>query len=282
MKFFNNIRDEDNNLLNSLCRLMNVHMKEYNIFLVCIFLFVAVGCAQVKTEANSEASGVIEKVTQFYTTDNNISIPTWGPGMAERTWYKNQMTIKTVKGFYSTTTNKQTTTTYPVHCYLFKYKPTGMMYEYRNFSDTALALQKFKSTDSVNLVSEKFIAHYEDEPTPERKVVKEEKLQDTLIENGEYKRRFIHLKDLAGKSHYFITYARCDEKYRFLKSFKLDLKSGEKVGCPVTKYYAISSPENKLPLFSQEIIFLADSLTKEEEKVFDAWEKRAKEDALNK
>ena len=83
---------------------------------------------------------------------------------------------------------------------------------------------------------------------------------------------------------YFLTYSRCDVKMLFLESNKLELGLGRKQndGCPVIKYYIVSSPEIRMPVFSQEIIFLADDLTEEEEKVFAAWERRAIEDAPNK
>lgn len=254
-------------------------MKRYNVFLVCFFVFVASGCAQVKVQAGDNESGIIEKVPQFYHIENNISTPTWGEGMRQKIWYKNQMTIKEMKGFYSNTMNKQTTMTYPVHCYLFKYQPTGIIYEYRHFSDTAQVLQVFKKTDYVSLVSG---VPYQDEQLPQLKSHGDDYLSDTLVDQVNYKRRLLHREDSTGKLYYFMVYFRCDKKDGFLKSYNLALEESKKVGCPATKSYAVLSPHNKLPLFSEKILFFADSLTKEEEKVFAAWEKRAKEDAAYK
>lgn len=254
-------------------------MKRNIIIFIYFSCLVANGFAQVNGRLYSNnKSGVLEKVPQFYEIVNNINTPSWGPGLAEKIWYNSRATIKTVKASSSITIDKKTTTTYPVYCYLFYYKPTGMLYEYRHFSDTALPLQKFKASDTFTLVSVD-IYHYEDAPGPEREIITQEKLPDTLIENIPYEVKFIHSREATGKSLYLLTFSRCDENMRFLKSYGLDLDRKEKDACPMIKYYIVSSPENRMPLFSQEIVFLTDGLTSEEEKVFAAWEKRAKEDA---
>ena len=52
--------------------------------------------------------------------------------------------------------------------------------------------------------------------------------------------------------------------------------------CPLIKYYIVSSPEIKMPIFSQVIVLLAEGLSEEEEKVFAAWERRAIQDSRDK
>lgn len=225
-------------------------------------------------------AGVIDKVTQFYEAVDQKNIPTWGREMAERTWFKNndEMTIRTVKMFRSHTANKITTRTYPIVCYLFKYKPTGMMYEYRHFSDTAALLQTFRTSDSVNLVSQPRIFHYESEPALPRKLIRESALPDTVIESVNYKRKFLHIK-IHEKDYYYVSYSRCDEEARFLKIVDMELGKRKEDACPVTLAESRLMPESQFPAMTQEIIIIDNKLTEDEQKVFDAWEERAKTDA---
>lgn len=252
-------------------------MHKYILSLYSLVLFGTSVSVQLDT---SGKSGVIEKVTQFYEVKDQKNIPTWGPEMAERTWFKDkgEMTIRTVKMFRYHTENKQTSATYPIVCYLFKYKPTGMIYEYRSFSDTADLLQKFRTSDSVNLISQPRIFHYEDEPALPRKLIRETTLPDTVLKSISYKRKFLHMK-IHEKDYYYVSYSRCDEETRFLKIVDMELGKRKEDACPVTRAESLLTPESQFPAMTQEIVIIANKLTEEEEKVFDAWEGRAKKDA---
>lgn len=246
-------------------------MKLYFLFFCCFIIC----CTQHKAPVSTSEAGLLGREFQFYHIENDSSKPTWGRGMDQRIWYKDGMTIKDIKSFHSTKAGDQVTATYPVDCYLFKYPPSGLVYEYGNFSDTAKLLQVFKANAYVTLING---TAYRDDGIPALTGQTNLDLPDTLINKISFKRILMSGKDSTGKDYYFLEYFRCDKREGILKSYNLNIAGSEKAGCPLVKADAILSPQKKLPLFSEEIVFLADSLTRQEEKVFAAWEKRAQKD----
>ncbi|MEI9944860.1 MAG: hypothetical protein WDN26_11630 [Chitinophagaceae bacterium] len=149
-------------------------------------------------------------------------------------------------------------------------------YEYANFSDTAAINDKYlhpssgKSKDGWHFFSE------EDVIDPENR----EFITDTIINGVKYKRAksFSIVNGTSGEEKIIKTgYFRCDKKETF---FSMDKPLSRIVGYPMLRLDSYS-PSTQIAL-SQEIEFISDKLTAKELKVFEAWEKNAKENPINK
>lgn len=103
-----------------------------------------------------------------------------------------------------------------------------------------------------------------------------ELLTDTAINNINYKRAgFIFERHDPGKN-FLIGYLRCDNRGTL---FSLEKKYSGKSNCTMTKLFNFKVGREK-PYGSQEVDFISNSLTSEETKVFDAWERNARQNPV--
>jgi len=149
--------------------------------------------------------------------------------------------------------------------YIFIDLSTRTFYEYKTFSDTAAIVKQYKQPDTallhagVNFYSPK---HMDYVSTPRA-------LSDTTIDNIQYKRiRFE--RSVREYNYSSIGFFRCDTTEASFRFWKYD---GEK--CPMTRYDVFKTGDQ--PYTSAEFNFIKTSLTPEEEKVFAAWERNARD-----
>lgn len=218
--------------------------------------------------------GALQMQIRYY--DNpNLSDAEEGVFSDLNIWFKNDFIIEEIKTTFINTdtlgiTTKKVNTAY----YLFMDRKTKSFYNYSSFNDTAKILDKYSQADTAEIRGLGGWSFYKDHDlniagTPEV-------IPDTVIDGITYKRvRFnIRAKDSLSP---VIGYMRCDKKGTM---FQMDNNLSRKLGCPLVRTDFLASPENPIAN-SAEIVFLRDSLTKEEQKVFDAWKKNAKQNPVS-
>jgi hypothetical protein len=210
--------------------------------------------------------GVVCVKFELYNKDTIPFLPAFKSNY--RIWYKDSSAIEEIQATNITTdTTGKTTTEVVVLHYTFIDLRSRSFFEYKNFADTAIVLKKYSQPDSTPLLGgwnfyfDRNI-DYTGLPQP---------LDDTVISQVKYKRVKFN-RGSGEKSYTSIGYFRCDKKGTM---FRRDKSYSEKLGCPMvrTDNYPMGW---KQPSSSMEVVFLSDTLTKEELKVFDAWERSAK------
>jgi hypothetical protein len=192
--------------------------------------------------------------------------------ISSKIWYKDSLSIQEVPQTNFTEDEKghKTREDFISH-YVFIDPRTKSFYYYKNFSDTAKIIKKYSGTDSFfvhggwNFYADKNIVDG-GWPVP---------LSDTVINQVSYKR--VKFKRSFGQKEFnSIGYFRCDKKGTL---FKMDKSYSEKLGCPMVKIDNFLPGRGQLAI-SNEVDFLADTLSAKELKVFDAWEKNARENII--
>jgi len=191
-------------------------------------------------------------------------------------WYKNELYIEEIKSVETyVDTNGVMTRKTPLAYYLFIDRSSKSFYHYSSFSDTARIIDKYILSDTAMLKGVGGWAFYKNWDIGISGTLNT--LGDTLIDNILYKRdQFPIISN--GSLVTIIAYQRCDKKGTI---FQFDTLLSNKLRCPVTRIDFLPSRENPRPI-SPEIHFLRDSLTKEELKIFDAWEKNIKKYPVDK
>lgn len=216
---------------------------------------------------------VIETKDVVYdTAGNQFLIPGWS--FKAKIWYRDSLaieeisTLKIITDAYKNTTEKTV-----IDHYRFNDLRSGVIYEYKNFADTARIIKQYIYSDTMKLsggwgfISERHIKSRKDP----------ESLSDTLIGEIYYKRvRVLQGTDI---DPFFIDcYFRCDKKETV---FNYDPRLSKMIGCPLVKLYNYSPFKKETPS-SSEINFISNTLSDKELKVFDAWERNIRENAVNK
>ena len=224
--------------------------------LLVSYLFIA--CSSIN---NTIPSG---HVLLKHTFLDALGTPLYGDTL--KIWYKGSLAIEEIAriNFHEDAAGRRSRTTTIMH-YTFIDPRSGMYYLYKNFSDTASI---FKSGPIDSIETNGGWNFHGDIPVQLKG--KPQLLADTIINNTIFKR--VAFKHEIRKRDYITTaYLRCDKKetmFTFYKSFS------EKTGCPLIKTYTKALNELSHPLFS-EIDFISDTLTPDQSKVFDAWERNA-------
>jgi len=224
----------------------------------------------------SEQTGVIELETLFYRDVEEKDSSIVDMTLRSKKWYKGELTIEEKRTLYiKTDTAKNTTHEYALNCYLFKHVPTGMVYEYIHFSDTAKIVRSFKITDtSVALTGGNI--YNSKTPIGGPKPTRIQQLADTTVKDVTYK-RMMEIYEYSGKPFAFvISFFRCDKNINLQKLFTVSDSLSKIVGCLGIKGITIPSLQSKRIINSSEILFLADALSQKELSVFAAWEKNAR------
>lgn len=150
-----------------------------------------------------------------------------------------------------------------IHCNL----KSKVCYDYKGLSTDSNAIRNYDVSDSIRKI---FIWPFYEY----RNIWKADTTfdyPDTVMRGIAFKRikGYIRHADTTANAT-LIGYLRCDKKGTI---FHLDRAFDEKNECPLV---AIEIIESKIRQY-YEIIFARDCLTKEEEAIFDAWEKNSKE-----
>lgn len=182
-------------------------------------------------------------------------------------WYKGGLVIEEIKTIEtSSDSSGRITKATPTAYYLFMDRKTKSFYHYSSFSDTARILDKYTLEDSSEMRGSGGWGFYKNHTFDS--VGQRQYLTDTLMNGVLYKRVHFFVKE--GKDTLStIRYIRCDKK-ETLFSFNTSLR--KELGCPIVRIDYLLTTENPIPGMS-EIVFVRDSLTSDELKVFGAWGK---------
>jgi hypothetical protein len=231
------------------------------LLVVFVLSFLLLSCS---SSAQPNKSGVLQLVTHFYDTTGKITFTHY-----LKIWYKDSTAIENITGMHSDTdTSNITTVTYPLILCRYMDLRSKTLYDYRTFSDTSIMFNKALIPDT--LMKDYGWSFYSDKAL---QIIEEpEPMSDTTIDNTHYKRaKFCFLHD-DPKKQYQIGYFNCDNG---ISMFSQEKNYSRKINCNLVKFYDYHIGHEK-PFGSQEIVQLADHLTPEELKVFDAWEMNAK------
>ena len=215
-------------------------------------------------------NGIIQLKTLFYNEDGRATFTHYF-----KIWYKDSMAIEEITGVNSVTdTANITTVTYPLIKYRFIDLRSESLYDYKNFSDTASIIHKSPLPDSLMLDCG-WSFYSQKAPTIQGI---SESLTDTVIGNLDYKRVKFNFTGDDPTTGFLIGYFRCDGKGDM---FSIEKNYSKKINCTMVKYFDYKIGMAR-PFASKEVFYISDTLTKHELKVFEAWEKNAKQNPIKK
>jgi len=228
-------------------------------------------CIMIFNIASSQNGCVIFK-PRFYDTVNSRFVLSRYQRDTKK-WFKDDSTlIVEVPGVNMLTDEygKETFNTF-IHKYIFIDLRNRLFYEYKSFSDTATLIAKYFQPDSIKGSTFNFWAY-----NSFLKLENTYPITDTVV-NGVLCKRFAENKLLSDSvtkndKSIYTYYVNCSEKNTFFTLFK---KLTEVTGCPIL-YTTWYWPDKNLTI-ANEIEYVSKCLTKEELKVFTAWERNAKE-----
>jgi hypothetical protein len=229
--------------------------------------FTFFACSSIGQVSNK---GTIQLKTHFYNANGK---PTFTHYL--KIWYKDSVTITENTGVNTETdTANIETVTYPIILYRYIDLQSKTLYDYKNFSDTAEIINKAVLPDS--LMTDIGWSFYS-EKAPKIQGIPEP-LSDTVIDNITYKRTKFSFAWHDPQKNFLIGYLRCDGKGDM---FSLEKAYSRKFNCAMVKYFSYKFGMAR-PYASKEVYYISDTLTKEELKVFEAWERNAKEKPVKK
>ena len=233
-------------------------------FIATAMLFNLASCISMGQMDKPDKAGIVQEKTNFYAADGK-------PRFSDiiQVWYKDSVAIEKINSINIVTdTANVTTIHYTVLLYRYIDLRSKTLYDYENFSDTAKIINKAVLPDSV--MRDNGWSFYSNK-IPQIQGIPES-LNDTIIDNITYKRaKFNFLHDDPGKG-FMIGYFRCDGKGIM---FSLEKSYSRKLNCTMTKFFDFHYG-TKVPYASKEVDFISDTLTEEELKVFESWEKNEK------
>jgi len=203
-------------------------------FITCIFK---------KPQVAGKSEGLVEIKGEIYDTiGNQFSKPILT--IKEKVWYKDSSVIEEVHSIkIITDTANITTQTIVLENYRFNDLRARMVYEYKNFADTARMIRKYSLNDTIQISGGwnfKFKRRLEYQGSPEY-------LTDTVVDQINYKRARLLTK--AGNNPYFIDcYFRCDKKGTI---FNYDPGLSKMIRCPLVKLFTFSNLKKTTPTSSE-------------------------------
>jgi hypothetical protein len=219
---------------------------------------------------NSDKVGIVQLKTNFYNIDGT-------PMFVDilKIWYKDSVAIEEVNRT-NTVTDIAGVTTVNYELILYRYidLKTKTLYDYKSLTDTAKIVNKASLPDTMmkdygwSFYSDKIIL-IQGQP---------EMLIDTIIENEPYKRIKYSLLHQDPKKNFDIGYLKCDGKQSM---FSLEKHYSRKINCTMVKNFSFQYG-NQYPYASREVSYISDTLSKQELKVFEAWERNAKNNPISK
>ena len=250
---------------------MNTNNHNSYILLFFFLIFLIISCCP---ERNLIREGFTQLRSRDYDSIKREFInESFMPEM--NIWVKGNLVIQEIKVINTTDSDGVITRETPVAYYLFMDRKSKTFYNYSSFSDTARILDKYTQADTAEIRGLGGWSFYKKR---DLKITDSlQPLSDTTINNIIHKRFKFKLKTSNNES-LVIIYLRCDKKGTVLL---FDKTLSEKLGCPIVRLDYLPTPQNPSPV-SSEIVFLRDSLSKEELKVFDAWEKNIKKYPVDK
>lgn len=235
-----------------------------------IFILLFSQFAFIGANCQLNQSGIIVRRTQFYSKQGDTTFT-----HDLKILYKDSMAIQVITGINRIIDSaNKSTLTYPLLFCRFIDLKNKAFYDYKHFSDTATFYNKSILPDS--LFTDAGWSFYSQKAFKSKGIPEE--LNDTSIKNIPYKRvKFLFTWNNPEKE-YLIGYFACKKTNNL---FSLERNYSQKINCPLVKYYHYKTAENK-PFASTELLQVADSLSQDESKIFDAWERSAKNNPVVK
>ncbi len=232
------------------------------LFLLILFTFSSSALGQ--SAAPGKKIEVIEYIAhQYYPTDTTLAKPFWD--FNDKIWFKDSLAIEEVRFIkMHEEPGGISCLEYPISHYRFSDLRKGFIYEFNSFRDSAGLIRKYTYADSIMPVGG-WGFNYNRNGDGTHVL-----LPDTVIDNVSYKRAKIS-RGTEDQPYIVLCYSRCDKKGTV---FNLIPNLSTVIGCPITRTYVFSPRRIGLHL-TQEVKFIADTLTAAEQRVFDAWEKYA-------
>jgi hypothetical protein len=243
----------------------------YPIVIARIALFYSVFLLFFSCSSNGQNSkrGIVRAITHFYNEKGKSTFTHY-----LKIWYHDSIAIQEIRGVTTVTSSEDTTVTYPLLFCRYMDLRSKMIYDYTSFSDTAGLIEQASLPDSL-LDGPGWSFYSEKAPkiqgTPEL-------LADTVIDNISYRRAKFSYTWYDPKKIFLIGYFRCDGKGDM---FSLEKDFSRKWNCTMVKSFTYKFGMT-IPYGSKEVEFLSDELTKGELKVFEAWERNAQQNVVNK
>ncbi len=231
------------------------------IYLLFIILFI-------KCDVVGEHQGVVRVQQSMMNVDSLGSSSTLEMGY--RILFRDEKSIQEVPLLEMVSDSSGTKSIVKIKHYSYLDPDNNVCYNYRNFSDTATVLNYFSNIDSVNI--DGGWNFYSASPFEYDSA---KNITDTVVNDVSFGRIRLD-KKINNNEIYFQLYYRCDKKQSLIKIFK---HISDSIGCPIFKvetYY-----KNKL-FSKREIEYISGTLSQNEQKVFDAWEKNIKLYPVNK
>ncbi|MEO8403600.1 MAG: hypothetical protein ABI480_03360 [Chitinophagaceae bacterium] len=217
--------------------------------------------------------GLVELKVQFF---DGKTLPALNPVFTNRIkmWFKDSLSIQEHVTVHSNTEHGKTTEWLVSTAYTYIDPRSHLFYLYKTFSDTASLIKRSKGGDST-FVDDAWNFYA---PEDEQYLDSPQVLADTLINEISHKRiKYNTIDRLSDRKYTDIAYFRCDKKGALIFFNK---NMSKKIGCPMFRIDYLPFDKNENP-YTESLDFLRDSLTAEEIKVFNAWEKNAKADRHN-
>lgn len=233
----------------------------------CFFTLINCNSAVGKKQQHfwQGRSEVVELLLEHYQgIDTTLKHPFWV--FRDKIWFCDSLAIEEVRYLSMLDSANIKTEEYKIRCYRFSDLRKDVFYEFRNFSDTASLIGAYSYKDTLPqwggwMFRRNSHIEYEGQAND---------IPDTLIGGVHYKR----LKTMSFRKNIpYVTecYFRCDQAGT---NFNIDTALTRKTGCPLTKTFSYPPVPTKSALrLNFEIRFLSDALTRDEQKVFKAWEK---------
>jgi hypothetical protein len=239
-------------------------------YLPILLLCLVNGCST--KEANS-SEGLAEYVMRIYsgivtdTTKPEVMIPA-------KIWYKDSLAIEEDVSLQIITDSKnRETRRVKIRNYRFNDLRARSIYVYGTFSDTARMISKYSFDDTTVKktggwgFNENRELNYVGNPQP---------LPDTIIGGTKYERLRV-LTEEKNVQYKATLYFRCDRPNSI---FSYEKHFSKEKGCPSVKVIN-QMPDDKFGAILLELNFLRDTLSSDELKVFNAWEKYSKENPVH-
>jgi hypothetical protein len=179
-------------------------------------------------------------------------------------WYSGNQSIQEVPHINIRTDSTGSETNIYIEYYLFIDSNSHQYFYYRNFSDTARLVKHFKKTAPFEKYGGWDLYFVKKFDYDESK-----KITDTIIDGINYE-RYRYRKVNNGKTIDFILYASCEIKDLPVQYFKPFRKE---ISCPIVRQDTYF--EGRLTGINR-FQSISDTLTNEEEKVFQSWRKKIK------
>ncbi|MET0395138.1 MAG: hypothetical protein ABW019_18470 [Chitinophagaceae bacterium] len=232
-----------------------------------IILSQFLSCASTGQLHSPGAQGRVFLTTHFYDAQGN---PTYTDVL--KIWYRDSSVVQEINNIATTTAAGITRTEYILMLYRYIDLRNKVLYDYKSFSDTSAITHKAILPDSM--MQDYGWSFYSDKILRIKGVP--EPLSDTVISNIEYKRLKFSFEWQDPKKNFLIGYLRCDGKGN---QFSLEKSYSRQMNCTMVKFFDFMVGMRK-PYGSQEVDFISDTLTAEESKVFDAWERNARQNPV--